>query len=153
MPLTREDLLGRASCFCDIISVYASIMLVIRTHFIRVFMFAIRAKLCYPTHSAYIEPLRTDEVTAVELDPLLWRPPCLATSDFVTDLGIQCSVLPLCVSELCFRSCSDVIMFVGGWPGIAEYECSMCLCRDEESKRVSKRSSVRERKKSERGEE
>lgn len=43
----------------------------------------------------------------------------------------------------------DVI--VGEWPGIAEDECSMCLCRDEESERVRISSSVRER--SESGEE
>lgn len=153
MPLTRDDLLGRASCFCNIISVYASIIFVIRTHFIRVFMLANKARFWYPSHFAYVKPLRTDEVTAVELDPLLWRLPRLATSDFVLDFGRQCSVLPLRVLELYFKSCSDVIAFVGGWSGIAEYECSMCLCRDEESKRVSKRSSVRERKWSERGEE
>jgi hypothetical protein len=44
-------------------------------------------------------------------------------------------------------------VLVGEWPGIVEDECSMCLCRDEESERVRKRSPVRERKRSERGEE
>lgn len=50
--------------------------------------------------------------------------------------------------------CDVLLLVVGEWPGIvAEDECSMCLCRDEdeESERVRNCSSVRER--SERGEE
>ena len=30
-------------------------------------------------------------------------------------------------------------VLVGEWPGIVEDECSMCLCRDEESERVRKK--------------
>lgn len=153
MSLMREVLLGRAVCFCNIIPVCALIISMIRTCLIIVVVCAKRAMLCYPPHYAYVQALWMGRITTLELDPFLWRPPCYGKSDFVAGLSTRCSVLRLCVLELLFRSCSDVIVLVGGWPGIAEYECSMCLCRNEESESVRKRSSVRERKRSERGEE
>jgi hypothetical protein len=91
MQLTREDLLGRASCFCNIVSVCASVVYVRRTYFIRVVMCVSRVKLCYLPHSAYAKPRWTAEGTMGELNPLLWPPPCLPEFNCGTDLGTPCS--------------------------------------------------------------
>lgn len=92
MQLTREDLLGRASCFCGLMSVCPSDIFIIRTDLIRVVMCVRRDELWCSPRSACAKTRLTADGTTGEGDPLPWRPPCLPISNCATDLGRPCSL-------------------------------------------------------------
>ena len=60
--------------------------------------------------------------------------------DVLRDAVLLTSIMRvgIVIQKVMFRF--DVL--VGEWPGIVEDECSMCLCRDEESERVRKKGAL-----------